>query len=44
MADEQVLRTQKWLNKTYGSVSTFDKCPEDGKTGWPTIYSLIEGL
>ncbi|WP_406834572.1 glycoside hydrolase domain-containing protein [Lactococcus lactis] len=44
MADEQVLNTQKWLNKTYGSISTFDKCPENGKTGWPTIYSLIEGL
>lgn len=44
MVDEQILKTQKWLNKTYGSVPTFDKCPEDGKTGWPTIYSLIEGL
>lgn len=44
MADEMVLETQKWLNKTYGNIPEFDKCPEDGKTGWPTIYSLIEGL
>lgn len=44
MADEMVLATQKWLNKTYGHIPEFDKCPEDGKTGWPTIYSLIEGL
>lgn len=44
MADEMVLATQKWLNKTYGNILEFDKCPENGKTGWPTIYSLIEGL
>ncbi|UYT10436.1 glycoside hydrolase domain-containing protein [Lactococcus garvieae] len=44
MADEMVLATQKWLNKTYGNIPEFDKCPENGKTGWPTIYSLIEGL
>lgn len=44
MADEMVLVTQKWLNKTYGNIPEFDKCPENGKTGWPTIYSLIEGL
>lgn len=44
MADEMLLATQQWLNKTYGNIPEFDKCPEDGKTGWPTIYSLIEGL
>lgn len=39
-----VLATQKWLNKTYGSVSGFSKVPENGQTGWVTIYGLREGL
>ena len=29
MADEMVLATQKWINKTYGNIPEFDKCPED---------------
>lgn len=41
MADEMVLETQKWLNKTYGNVSGFGSVPENGKTGWDTIYGLI---
>ncbi|MDR0847098.1 MAG: DUF1906 domain-containing protein [Lactobacillales bacterium] len=44
MADERVLATQRWLNATYGSVSGFGSVPEDGKTGWLTIYGLIRGL
>ena len=44
MADEMVLETQQWLNKTYGNVSGFNKVTENGKTGWPTIYALIRGL
>lgn len=39
-----VLGTQKWLNKTYGNVSGFNKVPENGKTGWPTIYGLRRAL
>lgn len=31
MADEMFLKTQKWLNKTYGSVSNFQQVPEDGQ-------------
>lgn len=42
--DQMVLTTQQWLNATYGNVSGFTKVPEDGQTGWPTIYGLIEGL
>ncbi|MBJ0800686.1 hypothetical protein JFE77_14115, partial [Enterococcus faecium] len=42
--DEMVLSTQKWLNKKYSNVTGFDKVPENGRTGWPTIYGLIEGL
>lgn len=44
MTDEMVLATQKWLNKTYGDVAGFEKAPENGQTGWPTIYSLRMGL
>ncbi|MBP2057343.1 peptidoglycan hydrolase-like protein with peptidoglycan-binding domain [Lactobacillus colini] len=42
--DERVKDVQVWLNKTYGNVSGFKKAPEDGRTGWDTIYSLREGL
>ncbi len=31
MADTMVLPTQRWLNKTYGHIPEFDKCPEDGR-------------
>lgn len=41
MADEMVLATQKWLNQTYGNVSGFGSVPENGKTGWDTVYGLI---
>ena len=44
MADEAVLAVQKWLNKTYSGVSGFTTAPENGQTGWPTIYSLRMGL
>lgn len=44
MADEAVLAVQKWLNKTYGNVPGFERAPENGRTGWPTIYSLRMGL
>ena len=42
--DERVKDVQVWLNQTYGKVSGFKKAPENGLTGWPTIYSLREGL
>ncbi|MFT8610955.1 MAG: peptidoglycan-binding protein, partial [Liquorilactobacillus nagelii] len=42
--DQMVLGTQQWLNKTYGDVSGFQKAPENGQTGWATIYSLREAL
>jgi len=44
MADEMVLKVQKWLNKTYKNVSGYEMAPENGRTGWPTIYSLREAL
>ncbi|KRL02076.1 glycoside hydrolase domain-containing protein [Liquorilactobacillus capillatus] len=42
--DQMVLATQQWLNKTYGGINGFHKAPENGQTGWSTIYSLREGL
>ncbi|MEU3983940.1 glycoside hydrolase domain-containing protein [Streptomyces sp. NPDC026672] len=44
MADEKVLAAQKWVNATYGTVSGYVRCPEDGRTGWATMYSLTMGL
>ncbi|RZB18641.1 DUF1906 domain-containing protein [Streptomyces sp. F001] len=44
MADEKVLEAQKWVNATYGGVTGYTKCPEDGQTGWATMYSLTMGL
>lgn len=42
--DPMVYYTQLWLNQTYGHIAEFDAVPENGKTGWPTIYGLIEAL
>lgn len=42
--DEMVLATQKWLNKTYGNDSRYDRVAEDGATGWETIYGLTRAF
>ncbi|MFD4413643.1 MULTISPECIES: glycoside hydrolase domain-containing protein [unclassified Streptomyces] len=42
--DEKVLDAQQWVNATYGNVAGYQRCPEDGRTGWGTMYSLIMGL
>lgn len=44
MTDEMVLATQKWLNETYGADARFDKVPENGATGWVTVYGLLHAL
>lgn len=45
MADQMVLRTQQWLNQTYGGKTGYgDNIPENGNTGWTTIYALIRAL
>lgn len=44
MADEMVLKAQRWVNATYSSVSGYNRCIEDGSTGWNTIYSLTRAL
>lgn len=42
--DPQVCRTQIWLNETYGTDARYNRIPENGKTGWTTIYALIRAL
>jgi peptidoglycan hydrolase-like protein with peptidoglycan-binding domain len=45
LADIYVYATQKWVNKTYAGVATgYIRCPENGRTGWSTVYSLTQGL
>ena len=39
-----VLKAQQWVNATYGSVAGYVPCDENGKTGWPTMYSLTMAL
>ena len=41
---ERVKEVQVWLNKTYTGVNGLEKAPENGRTGWATIYSLREAL
>ncbi|MEL3986628.1 glycoside hydrolase domain-containing protein [Bacillus velezensis] len=42
--DEMVLETQQWLNETYKDRHGYNKVPENGKTGWDTIYGLTRAL
>lgn len=42
--DVKVLEAQKWVNATYGGVVGYVSAPEDGKTGWPTMYALTRAL
>ncbi|MBV2156553.1 glycoside hydrolase domain-containing protein [Kitasatospora sp. SUK 42] len=44
MADEKVLAAQKWVNATYANTPGYTRCPEDGRTGWSTMFSLTMGL
>lgn len=44
MADDAVLAVQEWLNETYTGVNGYEQAPINGRTGWPTIYSLREAL
>lgn len=42
--DSQILAAQKWLNATYENFSGWVPVPENGLTGWDTIYGLRRGL
>ena len=43
-SDPKVLEAQQWVNSTYGQVSGYQACAENGRVGWSTVYSLIMGL
>ena len=42
--DQMVLKTQQWLNKTYGKDKRYQRISEDGQTGWRTIHALTRAL
>lgn len=42
--DEWLLKTQQWLNRTYGNDSRFDEVPEDGVSRAATVYGLLHAL
>lgn len=42
--DDMVYLTQRWLNQEYGHVAGFGSVPENGKTGWDTVYGLTRAL
>lgn len=44
VGDPMVYLTQKWLNQEYGDVDGFGSVPENGKTGWDTVYGLLRAL
>lgn len=42
--DEMVLKVQQWVNINYTGMPGFEPAPENGKTGWSTMYALTEAL
>ncbi|WP_037680978.1 glycoside hydrolase domain-containing protein [Streptomyces griseus] len=44
MADERVLRAQRFINDTYGGVPGITKVEETGVVDWPTVYALVRAL
>ncbi|AWW39456.1 hypothetical protein ADL00_39240 [Streptomyces sp. AS58] len=46
MADEMVLRAQRFVNTTYNNGATLgiSKLAENGQTGWPVMYALTRAL
>ena len=42
--DLLVQEAQRWLNDTYGHVAGFGRIEITGRTGWPTMYALINAL
>lgn len=42
--DQMVLKAQQRVNSTYGGVTGYVPCPENGQTGWSTVHSLTRAL
>ncbi|HEU5110149.1 MAG TPA: glycoside hydrolase domain-containing protein, partial [Micromonosporaceae bacterium] len=44
LEDEWVRHAQEWVNAVYGGKPGFNRAPEDGHTGWETMYALTRAL
>ena len=45
LADIYIFAAQRWVNEAYdGTADGYVRCPESGRTGWSTVYSLTQGL
>lgn len=44
VGDPYVFYTQEWLNDTYRGKTGYTEIPENGKTGWTTVYALLHAL
>src|SRR5699024_5000034 len=44
MADIYVQNVQRWVNNKFRGYSGYTVIPENGETGWTTIYALLHGL
>ncbi|PSL52235.1 uncharacterized protein DUF1906 [Saccharothrix carnea] len=44
MVDQKVLEAQRWVNSTYGAVPGYQRCAENGVTGWAVMFSLTRAL
>jgi peptidoglycan hydrolase-like protein with peptidoglycan-binding domain len=44
VVDEWVLHAQQWVNTVYGGRPGFVPAPENGRTGWPTMFALTRAL
>lgn len=42
--DPWVLKAQQWVNSHYSGVANYVEAPENGYTGWPTMYALTRAL
>ncbi|WP_245917498.1 peptidoglycan-binding protein [Bacillus canaveralius] len=42
--DVMVYEVQRWVNSTYQGMPGFIPAPENGKTGWSTMYALTRAL
>jgi peptidoglycan hydrolase-like protein with peptidoglycan-binding domain len=42
--DLMVLMVQEWVNDTYNGRYGFEPAPENGKTGWSTVYALTRAV
>jgi hypothetical protein len=44
MSDPQVEFSQQYLNATYGGRPGYVAVPENGQTGWPTVFGITRAL